>query len=54
MKCSKDSKKEFNLESDVCVKCDKLVDCLMKLYNEPLPTLVLYSSDLLERKEAKQ
>lgn len=48
MKCLKESRKEFRATSDECWECDKLVDCLMRLYDEPLPTLVLYSADLSE------
>jgi len=53
MKCLKDSKKDFSLNVDACIKCDKVIDCLMRLYDEPLPTLVLYSSDLLERENRR-
>lgn len=48
MKCLKDSKKEFNVTSSECWNCDRIIDCLMRLYEEPLPTLVLYSHNLRE------
>ena len=53
MKCFKGFTIEFNLNSDVCIQCVNVIHCLMRLYNEPLPTLVLYSSDLSEKKEAQ-
>jgi hypothetical protein len=52
-KCFKGFTKEFSLNSDVCIQCDNVIHCLMRLYDEPLPTLVLYSSGLLKKKEVK-
>jgi len=31
-----------------CFECVDVIECLMKLYDKPLPSLVLYSSDLIE------
>lgn len=48
---SKDCFGKEPLLKNECFDCEKIIDCLMKLYDKPLPTLVLYSSDLTGEKQ---
>jgi len=37
---------EKTLMKEECLDCEDAVDCIMTLYDKPLPSLILYSSDL--------
>jgi len=39
---------EKTLMKEECLDCEDAIDCIMTLYDKPLPTLVLYSSDLIQ------
>jgi len=43
---------DWNLENWVNFWNHIEIDCLMDLYDKPFPTLILYSSDLVEGEKA--
>lgn len=42
------------LSKEECNKCPDVIKCIMALYDRPLPSLILYSSDLTAKEEAEK
>lgn len=42
------------LSKEECYNCDEAVDCLMSLYDKPIPSLILYKSDCRDLARAQE